>query len=64
MNPLTSNFRTLDIALGATTIRRKPIDRKQRRISLGYTATASIDPAHNTFQISSPKPSTLRVIAK
>jgi hypothetical protein len=64
MDQFIGKFKTLDIEIAGILLRRKPIDRKQRRISLGYTITESLDPNHTTLQITALKPGTLRVTTK
>ena len=61
MGQLLGNNEVLEIEVANTVQKRKHVDRKQRRISLGYRMTQSFDKHHTEYLIECPKPGRLRV---
>jgi hypothetical protein len=56
MDLFIGNSETVDITTADNVQKAKRVDRKQKRISLGYRFTNSIDKKHNVFVLTSVKP--------
>jgi hypothetical protein len=61
MSRLIGKCEVVDLAIGNTQQKGKRIDRKQRRISLGYRLTRSLSRDLKFFRIEMLKPGNLRI---